>query len=147
MKNNLPIKLTLYFVSLFLILTSSVSASDPLPLTLKETIERVLKNNISISVQGYNSKINEQSIFEQEADFDPTVDFEFSVGEETRQRASTLADAKTRNQDYDWNFSVTQKFVTGGDYELSADNNRNLSNSTFSSLNPIYSSDLAFIDL
>jgi outer membrane protein TolC len=143
MKNNLPIKLTLYFVSLFLILTSSVSASDPLPLTLKETIERVLKNNISISVQGYNSKINEQSIFEQEADFDPTVDFEFSVGEETRQRASTLADAKTRNQDYDWNFSVTQKFVTGGDYELSADNNRNLSNSTFSSLNPIYSSDLA----
>jgi outer membrane protein TolC len=110
---------------------------------LQETIETVLKNNISISVQSYNSKINEQFIFEKEADFDPTVDFEFTVGEETRQSASTLADSKTRNLDYDWDFSVSQKFVTGGDYELTMDNNKNQSSSSRTSLNPIYSSDLA----
>jgi outer membrane protein TolC len=110
---------------------------------LQETIETVLKNNISISVQSYNSKINEQFIFEKEADFDPTVDFEFTVGEETRQSASTLADSKTRDLDYDWDFSVSQKFVTGGDYELTMDNNKNQSSSSRTSLNPIYSSDLA----
>jgi outer membrane protein TolC len=110
---------------------------------LQKTIETVLKNNISISVQSYNSKINEQFIFEKEADFDPTVDFEFTVGEETRQSASTLADSKTRNLDYDWDFSVSQKFVTGGDYELTMDNNKNQSSSSRTSLNPIYSSDLA----
>lgn len=110
---------------------------------MKDVIERVLKNNISISVQSYNSKINEQSIYEQEAVFDPTVDFEFTVGEETRQRASTLADSKTRNQDYDWDLSLAQKFVTGGDYELSMDNNKNRSSSSFTSLNPTYSTDLA----
>jgi outer membrane protein len=145
MKNKLHTKLTLYFATLFLIAASFVNASEPLPLTLRETIERVLKNNISISVQGYNTQIIEQSIYEQEADFDPTVDFEFTVGEETRQSKTTssLSDPKNRNQDYDWDFSLTQKFVTGGDYELSMDNNRNRSSSSFSSLNPTYSTDMA----
>jgi len=145
MKNILFFKLSLYFFSLFLILVSVANANDPLSLTLKETIERVLKNNISISVQSYNSKINEQFIFEKEADFDPTLDFEFKFGEETRQSSSSssLSDAKNRNQDYDWDFSVSQKFVTGGDYELSMDNNRNRTSSSLTSLNPTYSSDLA----
>jgi outer membrane protein TolC len=136
-------KSSLYFFSLFLIPISVANANEPLSLTLQETIETVLKNNISISVQSYNSKINEQFIFEKEADFDPTVDFEFTVGEETRQSASTLADSKTRDLDYDWDFSVSQKFVTGGDYELTMDNNKNQSSSSRTSLNPIYSSDLA----
>ena len=145
MKNILFFKLSIYFFSLFLILVSVANANDPLSLTLKETIERVLKNNISISVQSYNSKINEQFIFEKEADFDPTLDFEFKFGEETRQSSSSssLSDAKNRNQDYDWDFSVSQKFVTGGDYELSMDNNKNRTSSSLSSLNPTYSSDLA----
>jgi outer membrane protein len=131
-------------LSIFFISTSMASA-EGLPLTLKEVVERVLKNNISISVQSFNSKINEQTIFEQEADFDPTVDFEFSVGEETRQSSvsSSLSDSKNRNQNYNWDASLTQKFITGGDYDLSMDNNRNRSSSSFSSLNPVYSTDLA----
>ena len=143
MKKILFFKRSLYFFSLFLIPVSVANANEPLSLTLQETIETVLKNNISISVQSYNSKINEQFIFEKEADFDPTVDFEFTVGEEIRQSASTLADSKTRDLDYDWDFSVSQKFVTGGDYELTMDNNKNQSSSSRTSLNPIYSSDLA----
>jgi outer membrane protein len=143
MKHNSLIKFSLSFVSLIFIIVSSANASELLPLTLKETIEKVLKNNISISVQKFNSQINEQSIFEQEADFDPTIDFEFTVSEETRQRASSLADSKTRNQDYNWDLSLTQKFATGGDYDLSIDNNKNRSSSSFSSLNPTYSTDMS----
>jgi len=119
-------------------------STSPLPisLSLKETIADTLKNNLSIAVQKYNSKIIEQSIFEKEADFDATLDFEFSVGEETRQVAGAFANpSKSRNQDYDWDFSIAQKFVTGGDYELSFDTNRGLSNSTFVGLNPQYTSD------
>ena len=51
-------------------------AIDHLPLTLQETVEKVLKNNISISVASYSSKFNEQSIFENEAEFDPTFGLE-----------------------------------------------------------------------
>ena len=133
----------MYLFLLFFVPVSLIEANEPLPLTLQETVERVLKNNISISVESYKTQINEQFIFDKEADFDPTVDFKFTVGEETRLRASTLANAKTREQDYNWDFSLSQKFVTGGNYELTMDNNKNLSNSRFISLNPVYSSDLA----
>ena len=81
MKNILFLQIPFYLFALLFIPFSVVEASEPLPLTLQETVERVLKNNISISVQSYNSKISQQFIFEKEADFDPTVDFEFTVGE------------------------------------------------------------------
>ncbi len=130
---------------------SSASAEEltvsplPLSLSLKETIEGTLKNNINIAVQKYNAKITEQSISEKEADFDATLNFDFSVGEETSQQASAFANPnKSRNQNYDWDFSVSQKFVTGGDYELSFDSNKNLTNSTVAGLNPQYSSELNF---
>ncbi len=122
-----------------------VNAEDapPIPLSLKETIEDTLKNNVSIAVQKYNSKISEQSIYEEEADFDMTLDFDVSVGEETGQSASAFANpAKSRNQNYNWDFSISQKFVTGGDYELSFDNNRNRTNSTVAGLNPQYSTEM-----
>ncbi len=143
MKNILFPKHLIYLLALFFTFDSSLArASETLPLTLKETIERTLKNNISISVQSYNSKIIEQSIFEEEADFDPTVNFEFRVGEETRQSASALIGSKRTNKNYDWDLSVTQKFITGGDYEFSVDSSKNETSAFFTSLNPVYSSDL-----
>ena len=144
MRPNLYFKHSIFVIFLVLHLFSYAKADEPLPLSLKETIERVLKNNVSISVQSYNPQISGQSIFEMEADFDPTFDFEFTVGETTVPRATTLADPKIRNQDYNWDFSVTQKFVTGGDYEFSYDSNKNLSSSSFNVLNPRYSSNLEF---
>ncbi|MBT5867250.1 MAG: TolC family protein [Nitrospinaceae bacterium] len=143
MKNHFIVKLTAYIFLSSTIFVSNAYSNDSLPLPLSEVIEKVLSNNLSISVQGYRAKITAQSIFEKEAEFDPTLNFEFQVGEETRQRASSLADSKIRNLDYNWDFSVSQKFVTGGDYELAVDSNRNQTSSSFSSLNPIYSSDLA----
>ena len=144
MKNILFPKLPVYLFALFFISASLAQASEPLALTLKETIERVLKNNISISVQSYNSKINEQFIFDKKADFDPTLNLEFVFSEETRQSARTprVSDPKSRNKDYDWDLSVSQKFVTGGDYEFSIDSNKSETSSSFASLNPVYSTDL-----
>jgi len=120
-------------------------SASPLPLTLslQETIADTIKNNLSIAVQKYNARIIEQSIFEKEADFDATLSFDLSAGEETRQSAGAFANpSKSRNQNYDWDFSIAQKFVTGGDYELSFDTNRNLTNSSFAGLNPQYTSDI-----
>jgi len=82
----------------------NVANASPIPisLSLKATIEDTLRNNISIAVQKYNSKITKQSIFEKEADFDAVFDFNFSVGEETRQAAGAFANpSKSRNQNYD----------------------------------------------
>ena len=142
MKNFFISTFLIYSFFLIVIPVSILEASGLLPITLEETIKRVLENNISISVQNYNSQVKEQFIFDKEADFDPTLDLTFSVGEETRLRATTLANAKTRNQDYNWSFSVSQKFTNGADYDLSIDSNRNMTNSIFASFNPVYTSDL-----
>ena len=142
MKNFLFSIFLVYLFFLIVIPVSILEASGLLPITLEETIKRVLENNISISVQNYDSQVKEQFIFDKEADFDPTLDLTFTVGEETRLRATTLANAKTRNQDYNWNFSVSQKFINGADYDLSIDSNRNMTNSIFASFNPVYTTDL-----
>lgn len=144
MKNILFPKFRAYLFALFFIPVSLVQASETLPLTLQETIERVLKNNISISVQSYNSRINEQFIFYKKADFDPTIDFEFTLSEETRRsnRDSNLEGQESRNKDYDWDLSISQKFVTGADYKFSMDSDKSETNSTFAYFNPVYSADL-----
>ncbi len=144
MKNILFPQFPAYLFALFFIPVSLVQASETLPLTLQETVERVLKNNISISVQSYNSRINEQFIFYKKADFDPTIDFEFTLSEETRRsnRTANLQDRKSRNKDYDWDLSISQKFVTGGDYKFSMDSDKSETNSTFAYFNPVYSADL-----
>ena len=147
MKNFFIPKLQIFMFSLFFTPVTLVQAIETLPLTLQETVEIVLKNNISISVESFNSKINEQSIFSNEAEFDPTIDLELGFSEETRQSRtnSALSDPKRRNKNLDWDLSLTQKFVTGGDYELSMDNNKGETSSSFAALNPIYSSDMALI--
>ena len=145
MKNFRFFKFNFHWFLLFLACVPKVCGSETLPLTLKETIETVLNNNINISVQSYNSQINEQSIFENEAEFDPSLDIQLGIREENRQSATTsaLSDPKRRNKNLDWDLSLTQKFVTGGDYELSMDNNKGETSSSFASLNPVYSSEFA----
>ena len=123
-------------------INAAVSPSPSVSLSLKKVIEETLKNNTSIAVQKFTSKINEQAIFEKEANFDAVLGFGFKVGEQIRQAAGAFANPdKSRNQDYDWDFSVSQKFITGADYDLSFNSNRNLTNSTFAGLNPQYTSD------
>ena len=148
---HLTKNLIIYCLALFFLFFQSpklkAAASSPLPinLSLKQVIEETLKNNTSIAVQKYNSKINEQAILERKADFDAVLDFGVSVREETRQAAGAFANpTKSRNQNYDWDFSVSQKFLTGANYELGFNTNRNLTNSTFAGLNPQYTSDINF---
>ena len=90
---HLTKNLIIYCLALFFLFFQApklkAAASSPLPinLSLKQVIEETLKNNTSIAVQKYNSKINEQAILERKADFDAVLDFGVSVREETRQAA------------------------------------------------------------
>ena len=127
MKNILFSTFLIYLFYLTFIPISVLEANGLLPITLAETVKRVLENNISISVQSYNSRVREQFIFDKEADFDPTLDLNLGIREETRQSPtiSALSDPKRRNKRYDWDISISQKFITGAEYELSMDNNKN----------------------
>ena len=87
----------IYYLALFCLFfeAPNLKATElsplPIKLSLKQAIEETLNNNTSIAVQKFNSKINEQAILEKKADFDTTLNVEFSAGEETRQAAGAFA--------------------------------------------------------
>lgn len=123
--------------------TSLSPESNSHYLTLRDAVEQTLKNNISIAVEAFNSKIREQDITDRQSDFDPSVAIELSTGEQKRQASGAFSSPdESRARDHAWNLSLKQKVVTGGDYEIKFDNSRDKTNSTFAGLNPQYSSEL-----
>jgi outer membrane protein len=112
-------------------------------LTLRDAVEQTLKNNVSIAVEEFNSKIREQDIIDRKSEFDPSVAIELSTGEQKRQASGASASPdESRNRDHAWDLSLKQKVITGGDYEINFNNARDKTNSAFAGLNPQYSSEL-----
>ncbi len=118
--------------------------SEVLELSLRDVVEGALKNNVSIIVQEFDQQIREQDILDRMSIFDPSVGGEFSFDWE--KRPTTFApQSKTpdyRNENLNWNFFVKQKVVTGGDYELTFNNSRNVTDRSSQPLDPLYSSEL-----
>jgi outer membrane protein TolC len=112
-------------------------------LSLIDAVTRTLASNVSIAVEEFNSKVKTEKIAEGESEFDPTFEINLSTEEGTQQQASAFSSPdKSRNKNSNRDFSLTQKFVTGTDYELSFTNDRNKTNSATAGLNPSYSSEL-----
>ncbi|MDA0690426.1 MAG: TolC family protein [Nitrospinae bacterium] len=112
-------------------------------LTLREAIEQTLKNNVTIAVEEFNSKIRAQDIIDRKSEFDPSVAIELSTGEQKRQASGAFSSPdESRARDHAWDLSLKQKVITGGDYEINFNNARDKTNSAFAGLNPQYSSEL-----
>ncbi len=114
-------------------------------LSLKDVVEGTLRNNVAIAVEEFNSRVREQDITVEESIFDPVIDAELSKREKTNQVSSAFASPdKSRNRDVVWDIALSQRLVTGAEYELSFNNDKNRTNSDFAGLNPQYSSELVF---
>ena len=93
---------------------SPASHDNELGLTLRQVVETTLKNNVTIAVQEFNAKIREQDITDRKSEFDPTIGMNLSTLERSNQVSSAFASPdKARNQDYDWDFSLNQKWSQG----------------------------------
>ncbi len=114
-----------------------------LALTLSETIERALKNNVAITVSSYGSKVGEQNIIDEKAVFDPSVSLEFTADERANQVSSAFASPSvSNNKNLNWKAGIEQKLWTGTEWEAVFENTRNKTNSAFAGLNPQYSSEV-----
>ena len=115
-----------------------------LSLTLKDAVAQALENNVSISIEKFNSKIKAEGITESESEFDLTFGADLSTDEKTKQLASTASSSRntSETENLDFDLSLTQKLATGADYELNFTNSRDETNSTSATLNPTYSSEL-----
>ena len=131
-----------YAVSGETITNSTDTSNAPIILSLKEAIIRALSNNIEIAVEDFTSKINNEKISENLSEFDVTLGLDLSLGRKVQQLASAFSSPnKMENDNHNWDFSLSQKLVTGADYKFNFTNNRNKTNSKTAGLNPNYSSE------
>jgi outer membrane protein TolC len=113
--------------------------TNTLELSLRDVIANTLRNNVSIAVQEFQSKIRKEEIITQESVFDPSLSLEGNATQERNLIASAFAQPpKSNNNSQSLNLSFDQKLKTGTEYELRFENSRNETNSLFAGLNPQY---------
>ncbi len=113
--------------------------TNTLEMSLQDVIANTLKNNISIAVQEFQSKIRQEQIITQEAVFDPSVSLEAKAATEKNPLASVFVQPPLRETDsLGLDLSFNQKLKLGTEYEIRFDNERSGTNSAFAGLNPQY---------
>jgi outer membrane protein TolC len=129
-------------VELFTPVASVKKYPGSLVLSLKDAIIRTLSNNISIQVESFNNKVKKESVAESLSEFDATLGLELSTGRKTQQLASAFSSPNRMGNDNDnWDLSLSQKLITGANYQFDFTNNRNKTNSKTAGLNPSYRSE------
>ena len=129
-------------VGLFTPIDSLKKHSGSIVLSLKDAIIRALSNNVSIAVESFNSKVKKETIIDSLSEFDATLGLELSTARKTQQLASAFSSPNRMENDNDnWDLSLSQKLVTGANYQFDFTNNRNKTNSATAGLNPSYSSE------
>ncbi len=110
-------------------------------LGLRDVLGITLQNNVGIAVQEYQAGIREQEITGQDAVFDPSIVIEGRANENESQVASAFAAPDiSNNEQQSWKVGLSQKLVTGTQYELNYTGFRDETNSAFAGLNPQYTS-------
>ncbi len=116
-----------------------------LELSLQKVIEITLENNLDIAVERINPKIEDENILSENSFFDRTFFSDISVDKSNDPSASAFASPDvTKEENINFSAGLKQELKTGASYELKFSSVRNITNSTFSGLDPQYSS---FIDL
>ena len=129
-------------VGLFTPIDSLKKHPGSIVLSLKDAIIRALSNNVSIAVESFNSKVKKETIIDSLSEFDATLGLELSTARKTQQLASAFSSPNRMENDNDnWDLSLSQKLVTGANYQFNFTNNRNKTNSATAGLNPSYSSE------
>jgi outer membrane protein len=116
---------------------------EKLQLSLQNFLSLVLANNYDISVQRVLVQINENAVTRAFSIYDPTITAQYSLTRAETPSATSLAGASTLNQ-LTQPFSATYGQLTpfGGFVTAGFSENRTSNNSTFSLLNPSYSTSL-----
>ena len=129
-------------VGLFTPIDSLKKHPGSIVLSLNDAIIRALSNNVSIAVESFNSKVKKETIIDSLSEFDATLGLELSTARKTQQLASAFSSPNRMENDNDnWDLSLSQKLVTGANYQFDFTNNRNKTNSATAGLNPSYSSE------
>jgi outer membrane protein TolC len=104
----------------------AVPPSGVLSLSIRDSIALALKNNLDISVEGFNPQLREQDLTNEEAVFDPSAFLELTRSDNRVPLGTQLIQGNRAASDF-WNYNagLRQKLGTGGTYELRFNNGYN----------------------
>jgi outer membrane protein TolC len=115
-------------------------------LSLEDALKEALKNNLDIKIENYNLRTAEESITAAEGNFDFTAFAETSYNDSRTEPFNYFSDLKIDiSEQYSFNTGIRKNLaLSGGNFEISFQDTRSLSNSPFSLYNPYHRPQLAF---
>jgi HAE1 family hydrophobic/amphiphilic exporter-1 len=124
-----------------------VDSGNTVPLSLNDAVRRALENNNTIEVARNDVRIQEANLRSLEGVYEPVFSITPQINNQVSAQQSTLGGATgagtVSQTDFQLNPSVGKLFSTGGgNYNFFFNNNRRTTDSTFNTLNPVYSSSL-----
>ncbi len=125
-----------------------VTSDNTVTLSMNDAIKRALENNNDIEVARDDVRIAETQLRALEGIFDPIFSITPAIDNRVTPQQSTLGGSDrsgtTTSTSYTFSPAVTKQFGRGGgNYQVSFANTRNDTSSTFSLINPFYSSNLS----
>ena len=124
-----------------------VTSDNTLTLSLNDAVKRALENNNDIEVARDDVRIAEQQLISFEGVYDPLIIFRPTYDKRiepqtSRFSGSTVSGTISRTT-YSANPAISKLFsFGGGSYELSFNNSKQITDSTASVFNPVYSGNL-----
>lgn len=136
-----------FFIILTLVLWTGLMYSQETikELTLQDTIKLALENNLDLQIDKFNPEVADTLIAYQKGLFAPTFSSTLQNASQKSPSSSDLAGAPAlSNKDLAYNFGVNYLTTFGTNISLSFNNDRYLTNSSFTTINPRYDSLLSF---
>jgi len=99
------------------------ASGGAMALSLKESIALALKNNLDITIEGFNPRLRDQDLTFEKSAFDPSAFLEFTRADNKLPATLNLLTGQRVLSDlFDFNTGLRQKLPTGGTYELRFNN-------------------------
>ena len=114
-----------------------------LQLSLDEAVKRALENNVDIAVDRYNPELSAQGVRSAEGYYDPFLFSTLSHNSSDSPGTSAISGGTVVNSKQDvWNLGVSLPVQTGAAFSVTFNNNKRDSNSSLTSYNPLFNSNL-----
>ena len=112
-------------------------------ITLQQAIEMAILQNLDIMFEKVNPLIQQEEIRNEKSVFDPNYYLKSSFEKSIKPTGTDLAGTPTAvNKNFRWDTGFKGEIVTGTDYSLDFTNVRQKTNSSFTNLNPNYTSEI-----
>jgi outer membrane protein len=116
-----------------------------LALSLDEAVARTLENNVDIAVQRYNPELSAEGVRAAQGYYDPFLFSTLTKNSTDTKGTNAFSGGETVNTKTGvWNLGAQQELPTGGMFSLAFNNNKNDTNNSFTTFNPVYNSRLQF---